>query len=138
MRAFEAHEASYSFHWIGQLPQHPWEDEQVGARTIDGFPLIFVIFYSLVVLLLVILHYYCYLKVALIVILSCFRPLSIAILVKNGDFARFQLVGDRWTNGPTDGPTNGPTDGLSSGRTDTPSYRDVKTHLKTKEAKKFP
>ena len=55
---------------------------------------------------------YCYyVKVAKIVIHSCFRPLSIAILVKNGDFARFQLVCDGRTDGPTDRRTDGPTDG---------------------------
>ena len=41
------------------------------------------------------------------------RP-CIAILVKNGDFSQFQLVWDRWTDG----------------RTDTPSYRDARSHLK--------
>ena len=61
--------------------------------------------YSFTALLFVVLYCY-YLKVAQIVIHSCFRPLSIAILVKNGDFDRFQLVCD----GPTDRPTNGPTD----------------------------
>ena len=33
---------------------------------------------------------------------------------------------DRWTNQLTDGPTDGPTNGW----TDTPSYRDARTHLK--------
>ena len=31
---------------------------------------------------------------------------------------------------PTDGRTDGPTDGWMDGRTDTPSYRDARTHLK--------
>ena len=69
--------------------------------------------YPFVILLLVILYYY-YLQVAQIVILSCFRPLSISILVKNGTFTRFQLV----------------CDGQTDGRMDTPSYRDARTHLK--------
>ena len=56
--------------------------------------------YPFIILLLVVLYYY-YLKVAQIVLLSCFRPLSNSILVKNGTFTRFQLVCDR----PTDGPT---------------------------------
>jgi len=66
-------------------------------------------------LLLIVVLFYCYLKVAQIVILSCFRPLSDSILVKIGSFTRFQLVCDRRTDGPTD----------------TPSYRDARTHLKT-------
>ena len=66
--------------------------------------------YSFTALLFVVLYCY-YLKVAQIVIHSCFRPLSIAILVKNGDFGRFQLVCDGPTDGRTDGPTDGPTDG---------------------------
>ena len=82
------------------------------------------IFYPFIALLLVVFNYY--LKVAQIVILSCFGPLSIAILIKNGDFAQFQLVCD----GRTDGPTDGQTDGQTDGRTDTPSYRDARTHLK--------
>ena len=73
--------------------------------------------YPFIALLLVVLNYY-FLKVAQIVILSCFRPLSIAILVKNGDFSRFQL-------------------GRTDGRTDTPSYRDARTHLKAKRNKKY-
>ena len=81
--------------------------------------------YPFIILLLVVLYYY-YLKVAQIVLLSCFRPLSNSILVKNGTFTRFQLVCDR----PTDGPTDGRTDGQMDGRTDAPSYRDVRTHLK--------
>ena len=28
--------------------------------------------------------------------------------------------------------TDGPTDGLTDGRADTPSYRDARTHLKTR------
>ena len=56
--------------------------------------------YPFVALLLVVLNYYL-LKVAQIVILSCFRPLSIAILVKNGDFVQFQLVYDGGTDGWT-------------------------------------
>ena len=72
--------------------------------------------YSFIILLLVVLYYY-YLKVAQIVLLSCFRPLSNSILVKNGTFTRFQLVCDRRTDRRTDG------------RTDTSSYRDARTHL---------
>ena len=68
--------------------------------------------YPFIALLLVVLNYY-FLKVAQIVILSCFRPLSIAILVKNGDFSRFQLV----------------CDGRTDGRTGTPSHRDARSHL---------
>ena len=61
---------------------------------------------------------YCYyLEVAQIVIHSCFRPLSIAILVKNGDFARFQLVCGGRTDGPMDGRTDGRTDRRTDGRT---------------------
>ena len=74
--------------------------------------------YPFIILLLVVLYYY-HLKVAQIVLLSCFRPLSNSILVKNGTFTRFQLVCDL------------PTDGRTDGRTDTPSYRDARTHLKT-------
>ena len=56
--------------------------------------------YPYIAFFLVVLFYY-YLKVAQIVILSCFRPLSFAIFVKNGDFARFQLVFDGRTDGRT-------------------------------------
>ena len=72
--------------------------------------------YHFIAVLLVVLNYN-YLKVAQTVILSCFRPLSIAVLVKNGDFARFQLV----------------CDGSTDRRKDTPSYRDARSHLKTRE-----
>ena len=65
---------------------------------------------NFIALLLVVLNHY-FFKVAQIVILSCFRPLTIAILVKNGDFSRFQLVCDLPTDGSTDGRTDGPTDG---------------------------
>ena len=78
--------------------------------------------YPFIILLLVLLYYY-YLKVAQIVILSYFRPLSNLILVKNGTFTRFQLVCDRRTDGRTDG------------RTDTPSYRDARMHLKMRRNK---
>ena len=66
--------------------------------------------YPFIILLVVVLYYY-YLHVAQIVILSCFRPLSNSISVKNGTFKQFQLVCDQ--------------------RTDTPSYRDARTHLKS-------
>ena len=33
-------------------------------------------------------------------------------------------------SGPSDGPTDGPTDLRTYGRTDSPSYRDARTHLK--------
>ena len=56
-------------------------------------------------------YYYYYVKVAQIVILSCFRPLSISNLVKNCTFVRFQLVCDRQMDGRTDQRTNGRTDG---------------------------
>ena len=74
--------------------------------------------YPFIILLLVLLYYY-YLKIAQIVILTYFRPLSNSILVKNGTLTRFQLKCDR------------PTDRSTDGRRDTPSYRDARTHLKT-------
>ena len=56
-----------------------------GVWTTDACSLVLV---PIIVLLLVVLYYYYYyLKVAQVVILSCFRPLSISILVKNGTFA---------------------------------------------------
>ena len=61
---------------------------------------------------------YYYLKVAQIVILSCFRTVSNPILVKNVTFKWLQLMCDRRTKGWTDR------------RMDTPSYRDARTHLK--------
>ena len=67
------------------------------------------VLYLFIALLLVVLNYY-FLKVAQLVLL-CFRPLSIAILVKNGDFARFQLVCDELTD---------EMDGRMDGWTDTP------------------
>ena len=39
---------------------------------------------------------------------------------------------DGWTDGRMDGRKDGRTDSRMNGRTDTPSYRDAKTHLKTK------
>ena len=54
-----------------------------GVRATDVFSLVLV---SVIVLLLVVLYYY-YLKVTQVVILSCFRPLSISILVKNGTYS---------------------------------------------------
>ena len=66
--------------------------------------------YSFTALLFVVLYCY-YLTAAQIVIHSCFRPLSIAILVKNGGFARFQLVCDERMDGRTDGRTDRRTDG---------------------------
>ena len=62
-----------------------------------------------IVLLLVLLYYYYYIKVAQIVILSCFRPVSNSILVKNGTFSHFKLVCDGVTDGWTDGQTDGRT-----------------------------
>ena len=51
------------------------------------------------------------------------RPDTLTIiLVKNGTFAWFQLV--------CDGRTDGRMNGLTDGRTDTPSYRDARSHLK--------
>ena len=94
-------------------------EEPFHHSTIDTFSLILVPLYLLIVVL-----YYKYLKAAQTVILSCFKPLSISILVKNGTFARFQLVCDGRTDGRTDQPTDRPTD--------TPSYRDAKTHLKSR------
>ena len=91
--------------------------------------------YHFIILLLVVLYYY-YLKVAQIIILSCFRPLSNSILVKNSTFTSFQLVCDGPTDGPTDGRTDGRRDGGTDGRTDTPSYRDARTHLKKKRCTK--
>ena len=37
------------------------------------------------------------------------------------------------TDRRTDGPTDQPTDGRTDGRTDKASYRDARTHLKTKD-----
>ena len=48
--------------------------------------------------------YHYYLKVAQIRMFSCFRPLSILILVRNGSFARFQLVRERLTDEWMDTP----------------------------------
>ena len=62
--------------------------------------------YPFIILLLVLLYYY-YLKVAQIVILSYFRPLSNSILVKNGTFSHFKLVCDGLTDGRTDRRTDG-------------------------------
>ena len=72
--------------------------------------------YSFTALLFLVLYCY-YLKEAQIVIHSCFSALSVVILVKNGDFARFQLVCDGRMDGPTDGLMDGPTDGPTEGRT---------------------
>ena len=77
--------------------------------------------FSFTALLFVVLYCY-YLKVAQIDIHSCFRPLPVAILGKNSDVDRFQLVCDGWPDGRTDG------------RTDTPSYRDATAHLKRIES----
>ena len=52
---------------------------------------------------------------------------SLVILVKNGFFAWFQLVCD-WR---TDGQTDRLIDRWTDGRTDKPSYRDARMHLKT-------
>ena len=61
--------------------------------------------YPIIALLLVVLKYY-FLKGAKIVILSCFRPLSIAILVKNSNLRDFNsCVTDGRMDGQTDGHT---------------------------------
>ena len=39
---------------------------------------------------------------------------------------------NRRIDGPTDGRMDGPTDRRTDGRTHPPSYRDARTHLKTK------
>ena len=88
-------------------------EEPFHHSTIDTFSLILVPLYLLLVAL-----YYKYLKAAQTVILSYFKSLSISILVKNGTFARFQLVCDGRTDGRTDRRTDGWTDGLTDGRTD--------------------
>ena len=68
---------SYLFSFKG------YNNKSNGVRTTDAFSLVLVL---IIVLLLAVLYYY-YLKVAQVVILSCFRPLSISILVKNGTFS---------------------------------------------------
>ncbi len=45
-------------------------------------------------------------------------------------FMHFSQKCDIQTDRQTDGRTDGPTDGQMDGRTDTPSYRDARTHLK--------
>ena len=67
-----------------------------------------------------------------ILALMSFRWRSISFLVLfcfiSVEISEIQLVCDRRTDRPTNGWKDGPTDGP----TDIPSYRDVRTHLKTR------
>ena len=52
-----------------------------------------------------------------------------SLFTQNKSFAGLSLPTKKRHYGPTDGPPDRPTDG----RTDTPSYKDARTHLKKTE-----
>ena len=88
--------------------------------------------FSLLLILEIVIElvvWYYYWRVARLVIFSRFSSFSLPILVRNDTFSRFQLVCYQLKDGPTNRQTDGSTDRIA--------YRDARTHQKSKIKKLF-